>query len=78
MFKLLSDRNMNQVEVMEDVHVFSENVCIAIVAAAKACIVESKQGSKRRKLVPWWTEGFTQVVKSINTFLKELKRFFEF
>lgn len=78
MFTFISDRNMSQVEVIDDVDEFNENVSIAMVEAAKASIAESRPGSKKRKLVPWWTDECTQAISSRNKAFKDFKNSLSF
>lgn len=78
LFTFISDRNMSQVEVIDDVDELTENVSIAMVEAAKASIAEWRPGSKKRKLVPWWTDECTQAISSRNKAFKVFKNSLSF
>lgn len=78
LFTFISDRNMSQVEVIDDVDELTENVSIAMVEAAKASIAEWRPGSKKQKLVPWWTDECTQAISSRNKAFKVFKNSLSF
>jgi len=78
MFTFISDMNMRQVEVIDDVDDFTENVSVAMVEAAKVSIAESRPGSKKQKSVPWWTDECTQAISCRNKAFKGFRNSLSF
>jgi len=78
MFTFISDGNMGEVEVIDDVDEFTGSVSIAMVEAAKVSIAGSRLGGKKQKLVAWWTNECTQTISSRNKVFKGFKNSLSF
>ncbi len=70
---LISEQEMEKIEVKGGVDKVNNDICNAILLAASQSIPK-KGGKKKRKIVPWWTKECDKVIKSRNKAFKMLKK----
>lgn len=71
-FRLVSDQEMQKIDMNVGVHELNCFICKAFLEAASR-VMKRKDGRGEKKIVPWWTQECDKVIKYQNRAFKTLK-----
>ena len=72
LFKEISEKEMLEIEIGEDVDQLNTNVCRVILEAVERTI-KRKEGKGKKRMVPWWNKECSKAIKSRNKAFRRLK-----
>lgn len=72
-FKYITNKEMQAIHGSRSVDELNESVCKTIVEAANHTI-KKKEGKKKMRIVPWWSDECDKVIKERNKAFKKLKK----